>query len=174
MLDKPSAGGYKRRMIFRDRAVLSLATGFSVGSIPRAPGTFGTLLGIPIGCGLAEIGLAATVFIIGGLFFLAVWVAGEAERLLGQKDAACIVIDEIVGIVVALAGMPATPFNLVAGFIVFRVFDIVKPFPARLFDARVAGGWGIVLDDVVAGVYSNLFLRVASLFFFQGASAWSG
>jgi phosphatidylglycerophosphatase A len=111
--------------------------------------------------------------IVAALIFLAVWVAGEAERLLGQKDAGSIVIDEIVGMVVALAVLPLTPFNLAAGFIAFRVFDISKPFPARLIDARVPGGWGIVLDDVVAGVYSNILLRALSAFFFQEAAAWT-
>jgi phosphatidylglycerophosphatase A len=67
-----------------------------------------------------------------------------------------------------------TPFNLVAGFIAFRAFDIAKPFPVRLLDRRVPGGWGVVLDDVAAGVYSNILLRVLSLFFFQEAAAASG
>jgi len=161
-------------MHVRERVVLLLATGFAAGRIPLAPGTFGTLLGIPIGCGLAEVGFTATVLIVGALVLCAVWITGEAERLLGQKDPACIVIDEIVGILVALAGMPATPFNLAAGFIAFRAFDIIKPFPARWLDARVPGGWGIVLDDVVAGVYSNILLRVLSSIFFQGSAAWTG
>jgi len=151
-----------------------LATGLAAGRIPLAPGTFGSLLGIPIGCGLAELGFSATVLIIGALALSAVWITGEAERLLGQKDAACIVIDEIVGILVALAGMPATPFNLAAGFTAFRIFDIVKPFPARFIDARAPGGWGIVLDDVVAGAYSNILLRILSVFFLQGTAAWTG
>jgi phosphatidylglycerophosphatase A len=173
-LDKPPAGGYKRRMNLRDRAVLALATGFSVGSIPWAPGTIGTLLGIPLCFGLAKISLGAMVLVAVGLVLFAVWVAGEAERLLDQKDAPCIVIDEIIGIVVALAGMPMTPLNLVAGFIAFRVFDIIKPFPARFLDAKAPGGWGVVLDDVVAGVYSNIFLNFLSQFFFQRAAAWTG
>jgi len=152
-------------MNLRDRAVLLLATGFSVGSIPRAPGTFGSLLGIPVAWGLAEIGLSATIGILSALILCSVWIAGEAERLLGRKDAACIVVDEIVGILTAMAGMPATPFNLAAGFVAFRFFDIFKPFPARYLDARVPGGWGIVLDDVVAGVYSNVLLRIIALLY---------
>jgi phosphatidylglycerophosphatase A len=160
-------------MNFRDRAVVSLATGFSVGRVPRAPGTFGTLLGIPICYALSGIGVGATALIVGALILFAVWVAGRAERLLGQKDAACIVIDEIAGMVVALAGMSATPFNLAAGFIAFRAFDIIKPFPARQIDRQMAGGWGTVLDDVVAGAYANISLRVLS-FFFQEATAWAG
>ena len=162
MLDKPSAGGYKRRMNLRDRVVLALATGFSVGRIPRAPGTFGTLLGIPICFGLSGIGMGLTLCVVAGFGLLAVWIAGEAERFLGQKDASCIVIDEAVGIVVALAGIPLTPLNITAGFIAFRVLDVIKPFPARYLDAQAPGGWGIVLDDVVAGVYSNIFLRILS------------
>lgn len=158
-------------MNFRDRAVLWLATGFAVGRIPFAPGTFGALLGIPLCFGLAEIGFGATAGVLIPLIFGAVWIAGEAERLLGKKDAGCIVIDEIVGVMVTLAGLPANAFNLMAGFIVFRVLDIVKPFPARFFDTRVSGGWGIVLDDVVAGVYGHICLRVLSLLFFIGATA---
>jgi len=161
-------------MKLRDRAVLELATGFSVGRIPRAPGTFGTLLGVPICFGLSSNDFGVAILAVCGIAICAVWIAGEAERLLGQKDAACIVIDEIVGIVAALAGMPMTPLNLVAGFIAFRAFDIAKPFPVRLLDRRVPGGWGVVLDDVAAGVYSNILLRVLSLFFFQGAAAVSG
>jgi len=164
MLDKPPAGGYKRRMNLRDRVVLSLATGFSVGRIPRAPGTFGTLLGIPICFGLSGIGMGLTLCVVAGFGLLAVWISGEAERFLGQKDASCIVIDEAVGIVVALAGIPLTPLNITAGFIAFRVLDVIKPFPARYLDAQAPGGWGIVLDDVVAGVYSNIFLRIISTF----------
>jgi phosphatidylglycerophosphatase A len=164
MLDKPPAGGYKRRMNLRDRVVLALATGFSLGRIPRAPGTFGTLLGIPICFGLSGIGMGLTLCVVAGFGLLAVWIAGEAERFLGQKDASCIVIDEAVGIVVALAGIPLTPLNITAGFIAFRVLDVIKPFPARYLDAQAPGGWGIVLDDVVAGVYSNIVLRILSTF----------
>ena len=142
-----------------------LATGFSAGRIPRAPGTFGSLLGIPAAWGLAQIGAGATVAIVVAVIACAVWVAGEAERLLGRKDAACIVIDEFAGILTSLAGMPATLFNLGAGFVAFRAFDILKPFPARYLDARVPGGWGIVLDDVVAGIYSNLLLRLIALLY---------
>lgn len=144
-----------------------------MGRVPRAPGTFGTLLGIPICYALSGIGVGATALIVGALILFAVWVAGRAERLLGQKDAACIVIDEIAGMVVALAGMSVTSLNLAAGFIAFRAFDIIKPFPARQIDRQMAGGWGTVLDDVVAGAYANISLRVLS-FFFQEATAWAG
>ena len=153
-------------MNFRDRAVLLLATGFSVGRIPLAPGTFGSLLGIPLCLVLAEIGLDVMVAAAVVAFVLfAVWIAGKAERLIRIKDAPCIVIDEMAGITVAMLGVPLTPLNLTAGFIAFRVLDIIKPFPARYMDAKVSGGWGIVMDDVVAGLYSNLLLRAISLIF---------
>jgi phosphatidylglycerophosphatase A len=170
-LDKPVGGGYKRRMNFRDRATVFLATGLSVGNIPFAPGSFGSLLGIPICFGLAELGLVGSIAGVAALVLSAVRIAGRAERLIGEKDASAIVIDEVAGMLVTLAGLPLTPLNLAAGFALFRAMDVIKPFPARRIDRNMAGGWGVVLDDVVAGVYSNIFLRFISLFFFQGATA---
>jgi len=173
-LDKHLGGGYKRRMTFRDRAAVFLATGLSVGNIPVAPGTFGTLLGIPISFGLAELGVAGSLAGVAAFVLLVVPLAGRAEALLGKKDASVIVIDEVAGMLVTLAGLPLTILNLAVGFAFFRALDVIKPFPARKIDRKMAGGWGIVLDDVVAGLYSNLFLRATALFFFQGASAWTG
>jgi phosphatidylglycerophosphatase A len=173
-LDKPLGGGYKRRMNFRDRASVFLATGLSVGNSPFAPGTFGSLLGIPICFGLAELGVAGSLAGIAAFVLLAVRLAGRAEQLIGKKDASAIVIDEVAGMLVTLAGLPLTPLNLTAGFALFRVLDVIKPFPARQIDRNMAGGWGVVLDDVVAGVYTNIFLRVIALFFFQGPTAWTG
>lgn len=157
-------------MNLRDRAAVFLATGFSVGNIPLAPGTLGTLLGIPICFGLAELGLVGSLASIAAFVFLAVWISGRAARVIGKKDAPAIVIDEVTGMMVTLAGLPLTPLNLAAGFAVFRALDVIKPFPARRIDSKMPGGWGVVLDDVVAGLYSNIFLRVISLFFFQGAA----
>jgi phosphatidylglycerophosphatase A len=75
---------------------------------------------------------------------------------------------------VTFAGLPLTPLNLAVGFAAFRALDVIKPFPARRIDRNMTGGWGVVLDDVVAGIYSNICLRVISLFFFQEAAAWTG
>jgi len=173
-LDKPLGGGYKRRMNFRDRALVFLATGLSIGKIPIAPGTFGTLLGFPICFGLAELGAVGSIAGVAAFVLLAVWLADRAEHLIGKKDASAIVIDEVAGMMVTLAGLPLTPLNLAAGFVAFRVMDVIKPFPARQIDRKMSGGWGVVMDDVVAGIYSNIFLRVISLFFFQGAAASAG
>jgi phosphatidylglycerophosphatase A len=144
-------------------ALLLLATGLGSGRIPFAPGTFGSLIGLPIGFLLSRIGgpaaFAATAVFCGG----AIWIAGRAEEILQRKDPPAIVIDEIAGMAVGLAGLAFTPFFAIGGFVLFRVFDILKPFPARWIDRRVAGGAGIVLDDVVAGVYTNLILRLAAL-----------
>jgi len=147
-------------MNFRDRAVVFLATGFSVGNIPFAPGTLGTLLGIPICFGLTELGLGGSIAGIAAFMLLAIWIAGRAEQVIGKKDAPAIVIDEVAGMVVTLAGLPLTPLNLVVGFAAFRALDVIKPFPARHIDNKMTGGWGVVLDDVVAGIYSNLLLRL--------------
>lgn len=160
-------------MNFRDRAAVFLATGFSVGNIPFAPGTLGTLLGIPMSFGLAELGRGGSIAGMAAFVCLAIWIAGRAEHVIGKKDAPAIVIDEVAGMVVTLAGLPLTPLNLAAGFAAFRALDVIKPYPARHIDRTMSGGWGVVLDDVVAGLYSNIFLRIISLFFFQGVAAWA-
>lgn len=146
-------------MIFRDRAAVFLATGFSVGNIPFAPGTLGTLLGIPISFALAELGAGGSITGVVAFVFLAVWIASRAEQLIGEKDSPSIVIDEVAGMMVTLAGLPLTPLNLAAGFAAFRAMDVIKPFPARHIERKLPGGWGVVLDDVAAGIYGNLMLR---------------
>jgi phosphatidylglycerophosphatase A len=149
-------------MNFRDRTVVFLATGLGAGDIPFAPGTFGTLLGLPICLALDGLSTPTALLAVCLLVLPAVWIAGRAERLLGRKDSPRIVIDEAAGMVVALAGLPAHLPNLMAGFFLFRLLDILKPYPARVCDERVQGGWGVVLDDVVAGAYTNIGLRLAA------------
>lgn len=87
-------------------------------------------------------------------------VAGETERLFGKKDCQIIVIDEVVGVFFTMFLLPPTWTYLIAGFFIFRFFDIAKPFPARWIDRNLKGGRGVVLDDVVAGIYSNLSLHL--------------
>lgn len=142
-------------------AVLLLATGFYSGRIPFAPGTFGSLLGLPVAYLLSGLGAAGAVAATALLCLAAVGIAGRAEALLGTKDAPAIVIDEVAGMAVGLAGLPVTPLHALGGFVLFRLGDILKPFPARWIDRRLGGGAGIVLDDVAAGVYTNLLLRLA-------------
>jgi phosphatidylglycerophosphatase A len=90
----------------------------------------------------------------------AVWIAHAAEKTLKKKDPGCIVIDEVSGMVVTLIGLPFNLTTAVIGFIIFRILDILKPFPIRTLDKRLAGGIGIVADDVVAGIFANIFLRI--------------
>lgn len=138
-------------MFSRRQAVMFLATGCYVGRAPLAPGTLGTLVGIPIVWALSKLhwpmAAGTTVLIILG----AVWVAHQAELLLNTKDPGCIVIDEIAGLCVAMFGVPFTWGTALAGFVLFRIFDVIKPPPIKQVERYLSGGWGIVMDDVVAG-----------------------
>lgn len=87
--------------------------------------------------------------------------ASRAEVLYGKKDCGRIVIDEFVGYWVAMAFLPATAGYMIAAFFAFRFFDILKPFPARMLERRCAGGWGVMLDDVAAGIYANLLIKMS-------------
>jgi len=147
-------------MKFKDAAVVFLATGFYVGRIPFAPGTFGTLWGLPLCFFLAEIKLPLAVACLVLLIASAIWLAHAAEKLLKQKDPGCIVIDEIAGMVVTMVGLPFNLTTASIGYIIFRILDILKPFPIKALEKRVRGGAGIVLDDVVAGIFANLLLRL--------------
>ncbi|MEK7851904.1 MAG: phosphatidylglycerophosphatase A [Deltaproteobacteria bacterium] len=128
------------------------------GYSPIAPGTAGSLLGVVLYVPFS--GLSPFYYILFLLFgsLLSIKVAGEAERLFGKKDCQIIVIDEVVGVFFTMFFLPPTWTYLIAGFFIFRFFDITKPFPARWIDSNLKGGTGIVLDDIVAGIYSNLTL----------------
>jgi len=140
--------------------ILFFATGFGVGFSPIVPGTMGTLVAIPIYYFLSSILFfplyELTLF---AFFFFSIWTAGQAERYWGKKDDRRIVIDEIMGFLVTMLWIPKTPFFIVAGFILFRLFDILKPFPIRRLE-RLKAGFGVVLDDVLAGVYANIVLQI--------------
>ncbi len=147
-------------MNFREKAVLFLATGFYVGNIPLAPGTFGSLIGLALCFLLAGIQLPPAIVLAVLFIGFAVWIAHAAEKTLKKKDPGCIVIDEVCGMVVTLIGLPFNLTTAAIGFIIFRILDILKPFPIRTLDKRLAGGIGIVADDVVAGIFANIFLRI--------------
>ena len=147
-------------MKFGQQAVLFFSTGFYSGYIPFAPGTFGTLTALPLCYLLSFCSPGVGVGMIAAVIVLAVWMAGASEKLLGRKDPGCIVIDEIAGMLVTMAGLPFTLFTAVAGFVLFRILDIVKPFPIRTLERKIPGGTGIVIDDVVAGIIANFTLRI--------------
>jgi len=150
-------------MSFREKTVKILATGFFVGNIPFAPGTFGTVLGLPLCFLLSGLDLSLAVLLSIIFVLFAIWIAHDAEIILKKKDPGCIVIDEIAGIMVTFLGLPFNITTAVAGFLIFRLFDILKPFPIRHLERKLSGGAGVVLDDVAAGIYSNLSLRVVVL-----------
>ncbi len=139
---------------------MMLATGFFADHIPFAPGTFGSIVGLPLCFLLSKTKLSVAIPCILIFIFFAIWIANRAEKILKQNDPGCIVIDEIAGIMVAFLGLPFNTISVAAGFVTFRFFDILKPFPIRYMERRVAGGAGVVMDDLMAGVYSNIVLRL--------------
>ena len=136
-----------------------LATGAFVGYLPVAPGTFGTLAAIPLYLVLSGLNPLACALIVAAVAAAAVPLAGSAERQAGVKDPGIVVIDEVAGFLVAMLGVAPGWTMLVAGFLLFRAFDILKPPPARSSQA-LPGGLGIVADDIIAGIYTNLALRL--------------
>jgi phosphatidylglycerophosphatase A len=142
---------------------LFIAAGFGAGYAPIAPGTAGTLVAIPIFLVLSSIPFPLYELTVLTFFFLASWISGEAQKDWGRRDHPRIVIDEIVGFLITMLWLPKTTLFIILGFFLFRFFDIAKPPPIRLTE-RVKGGYGVVLDDVLAGVYSNIILQIISYF----------
>jgi phosphatidylglycerophosphatase A len=142
---------------------LAVATVGGVGRAPVAPGTFGSLVAVPLLPALALLrdrSLAGYLATLLGLVAIAVWSAGRAEEILGGHDHSRIVIDEVAGLVLAGLFLPGTWAAAAVAFLFFRLFDVVKPFPAGLIDGRIRGGAGVVGDDLVAGVYAGLASRL--------------
>jgi phosphatidylglycerophosphatase A len=139
-----------------------IATGLGSGYSPVAPGTAGSLVGLLLFWPLAALSLpvAAGVGIV--LFGVGWWASDRVARLLGIEDPGVVVVDEVFGMFITLIGLPLSPWVVVLGFLLFRGLDIVKPYPAAAME-HLPGGLGIMADDLVAGVYANLLLRVALL-----------
>jgi len=142
--------------------ILFIATGLYSGYLPKAPGTWGSLVGLLLFLFLQNLSLPVYLAVVAGLFIVGSFAAGETEKILDNRDPGIVVIDEIVGMLIALTAIPATPLTLALGFILFRFFDIAKPFPIRIVDQRFHGGLGIMLDDVVAGIYTLAALRIVT------------
>ena len=147
-------------MNFKQKTVMFLATGCYIGNISFAPGTFGSVLGLPLCFFLSKIDISIAVLLTLIFILCAIWIANEASKILKTEDPGCIVIDEIAGIILTLFGLPFNIISVTAGFLVFRALDIWKPYPIRFLENKFSGGIGIVLDDVVAGILSNLILRL--------------
>ncbi|MFL6622541.1 MAG: phosphatidylglycerophosphatase A [Sulfurifustis sp.] len=140
-----------------------IAMGFGVGRVPVAPGTFGTLVGIPFYFLLRLLPVSVYLLTVVVLFLLGVWICRIAETHLGQRDHGGIVWDEVVGFLIAMFLAPPGWAWIVVGFLLFRVFDVWKPLPIRRFE-HLPGGLGVMADDAIAGIYACVVLQALARF----------
>jgi len=138
-----------------------LAFGLGSGVLPKAPGTWGSLAAVPIYYGLVWLPRPSYLIVVLAAFVLGIWLCGRSSRALGVHDHGGIVWDEFVGVWITLAAQPVDPMWVLLGLVLFRVLDIIKPWPIRWLDRRVHGGMGIMLDDAVAGLAALALLSVA-------------
>jgi phosphatidylglycerophosphatase A len=143
---------------FGGKTAVFLGTVCYIGKIPFAPGTFGSLPGLLFAFYISGAPFPVAAGIVLAFVAVAIRISGKAEEALGRKDPPSVVIDETAGMTVSLLGLPLDFFSGAAGFILFRALDILKPWPIRKFE-RIPGGSGIVFDDLIAGVMTNLILR---------------
>jgi phosphatidylglycerophosphatase A len=136
------------------------ALGFGTGLAPFAPGTFGSLVGLAFALALAPFGLWWNVLAIVVAVAAGVWICGESARRLGVHDHPAIVWDEVAGMMITMLAAPGDWWGAPLAFVLFRIFDIAKPWPIREVDHGMPGGAGIMLDDVLAGIFAALVLLV--------------
>ncbi|MBI4697763.1 MAG: phosphatidylglycerophosphatase A [Nitrospirae bacterium] len=134
-----------------------IATLGFIGYMPVAPGTWGTALAFLLAISLRPDDLTLSMILLPS-FLLGIMASHNAEKILG-KDSPRIVIDEFCGYLLSIAFVPKSIAYLIAGFVLFRIFDVMKPFPIRRIEQRVPGGAGIMLDDIMAAVYANIFMQ---------------
>ena len=146
----------------KNKFYLTIASGFGLGFLKKAPGTFGSLLGIPFYFVL-QANPDIYLYAIIAIFFIGVFTSSKVCLETDQKDPCFIVIDEVVGFMIASWFLPFSIPNLLAVFILFRLFDILKPWPIKKLEA-FRGGWGIMLDDVAAGIFAWLVVRGILIF----------
>jgi phosphatidylglycerophosphatase A len=137
-----------------------LALGFGSGLAPFAPGTFGSLVGLAFALALAPLGLAWNLVAVAVAVVAGVWICGESARRLGVHDHPAIVWDEVAGMMITMLAVPDAWWGAPLAFVLFRLFDIAKPWPIREVDHGMGGGAGIMLDDVLAGLFAALGLIV--------------
>ena len=143
-----------------NRLALFVAQGLGIGRIAWAPGTFGTALAVPLYLVLAPLDLLWYASVTVLLFLVGVWICGVADQVLGATDHASIVWDEIVGYLVTMLAAPEGWWWIVGGFVLFRLFDIWKPWPIRAIERRVGGGLGVMLDDLIAALMAWIALQL--------------
>lgn len=142
------------------KITLFIAQGFGLGRAPAAPGTFGSLLGIAAYFVIQCFGWKIQIALVAILIIVAVITAHIGAKILNKEDPGSIVIDEVAGQVITFWGIEFTLVNVVAGFILFRFFDILKPFPIKKLEKTVPGGAGIVVDDLLAGIYARIIMFI--------------
>jgi phosphatidylglycerophosphatase A len=145
-----------------EKAIKFLASGFGSGLTPIAPGTAGTVVGIFICLLCLPLSWVLRLPVVLALSALSVYVSGKAEIIYGKKDDQRIVIDEITGFQVAMLPVAITGWHLCLAFVLFRIFDIWKPFPINNLQ-QLPGGWGVVMDDVAAGIYAGALMLALTL-----------
>lgn len=139
-----------------------LALGFGSGLLKPAPGTWGTLAGVPLYLGLSSFSSTTYILATAFAFLIGIWLCEVTCRDAGVHDHGAIVWDEIVGLLVTMAAVQFSWATLVLGFLLFRFFDILKPWPIRVLDIRVGGGFGVMIDDLLAGVFAGSILFLVS------------
>lgn len=150
--------------VFRNPVHL-LAFGFGAGLSPRAPGTAGTLVAVPLFLLMVEyLPLYAYLGVLVLAFAVGIFLCGKTAGDLGVHDHGGIVWDEFTGFWITMILVPVTWYWVLAGFVLFRLFDILKPVPIGWLDKKVGGGFGIMLDDVIAGIYAGVVLQVVMYF----------
>jgi phosphatidylglycerophosphatase A len=133
-----------------------IATWFGSGLLPRIPGTWGSLAALPFAVAIAGLGGPWALLAAAALAFLAgLWASGVYAKAIGVDDPGPVVIDEVAGQWLALVLVPLDPLFYVVAFAAFRVFDVLKPWPANYFDQHLSGAWGIMTDDIAAAVYAG-------------------
>ncbi len=142
-----------------DKIIMFLATGFYSGNLPKAPGTWGSLMALLPWFFMRNLPLPTYIGALGVIFVLGCILAGSAEKILDQADAGPIVIDEFLGLFITLISAPPHIAAWLLGLLLFRFFDILKPFPCSWFDQNIHGGFGIMMDDVIAGFYALICLQ---------------
>lgn len=142
------------------RPVCFLGLGFGSGLAPKAPGTFGTLAAIPIYLLMQDLSIAVYVILTVIGFIVGIGICQQSADWLGKEDPSAVVWDEIIGFLVTMVAAPQGWLWIMLGFVLFRFFDILKPWPISVADRELHGGFGIMLDDIIAGIFAAVLLQL--------------
>lgn len=144
------------------RPVCFLGLGFGLGLAPKAPGTFGTLAAIPVYLLMENLQIEHYLLLTVFAFILGIYICQQSADWLGKEDPSAVVWDEIVGYLVTMTAAPQGWQWIILGFVLFRIFDILKPWPISVADQKLHGGFGIMFDDVIAGIFAGTVLQFAN------------